>query len=79
MTSWAMTTVGFAAIQKLLLYFDGFLPMSVGDLHDMRLKPRKMRQRLIELEQRADVMYLVRHACQFFADLKYIVIDGLRC
>jgi len=62
-----VTIVGFT-IQKLLLDFEGAAPMGVGDLRDVRLKPRKSQQRLVELEQRTNVMFLIRHARRFFAD-----------
>ena len=39
----------------------------------MRLEPRKSRQCVLELEQRTDVIFLVRHARRFFADL----VNGL--
>jgi hypothetical protein len=68
-----VTIVGFT-IQKLLFDFEGAAPMGVGDLRNVRLKPRKSRQRLVELEQRTNVMFLVRHPRRFFANL----INGLK-
>lgn len=68
------------SISTPLLGLDGVQPMLVGDLRDMRLAPREAAQGLLELEQRTDVIHLVKHACRLFADL-FIVqskthIDG---
>ena len=35
----------------------------------MRLQPRKTQQRVIEFEERTDVVFLIRHARRFFTDL----------
>jgi len=51
-----------------LLDLEGLLPMTIGNLRDMRLHPRKKRQGLLELEQPTNVTRLVRHARRFFAD-----------
>jgi hypothetical protein len=69
-------TIIRSTIQTLLLDFDGVLPVNVGGLHDVPLEPWKKRQRLIELEQRTDVVFLVRHARRFFADLIILLWGG---
>lgn len=60
---------GGLSVSTPLLERDGLPPVLIGDVRDVRLDLRKKRQGLVKLEQRADIILLVRHARRLFADL----------
>jgi hypothetical protein len=64
--------------QPLLLNLDGVPPMPMSHLSDMGLHLREAPQGLVEFKQGADVMFFVRHARRFFADLSVPIKNGTR-